>query len=592
MTDEENRQLRALKLLKVVLIDMDEVDTTGLPFKCTKASTNTWMDVVASVDPDVLVTWKNFDRSILYTMYRVMARRWIDVETVDEIFPRVKSCWENLEGVDLYDDVVSVFTPVHGVGTVIQDTYASLRAQSFRNWEWVITIDLKDGHTEQLVEDLARHDPRIRIFYVPATGKVGAVKDIATRLCRGAYLLELDHDDILLPTALEELAKAFRDDPLLGFVYSDCSEARIDGTCVVYQGPTWEGRYRDESFNGRTYKVVDQIDIYDKWGEHPVDHAAWYLTVAPNHLRAFRTSELRRLGGYNINMRVADDWDVMIRMYMRSSCYHIPKFLYIQRHGFGNTQSRSSWNEMIQYELQLARNRYAAEFIKFLNDKKWRPAQPGKDGENKRLTIAIPTWNRHENLLQLLEELDYPEIAIKVISDGHDPALQERVLNLVEDTGRDIQYLFTPATAKPSWGDRQRRFACSNCDTRYLWFVDDDNVVYENAIDAVLDRLEASDPDALFVAIDYDVTLVDSGSKLERLAPATPEDLQICLADTMNVLFRPQLFQWEETGYQADWGFINSIKSSSAKMEFAPEILAGRWRREPRAMGSKIAQEK
>jgi hypothetical protein len=277
---------------------------------------------------------------------------------------------------------------------------------------------------------------------------------------------------------------------------------------------------------------------------------------------------------------VADDWDLMVRMFMRSSCYHISKFLYVQRHGLGNTQTRSSWNEMIQYELQLARNRYHAEFVKFIESNKWRAALPGKDGQPKMLTIAIPTWNRHERLFQLLGEIDYPEIAIKVISDGHDHVLQQRLTELAEKSGRDLQYLFTPASTKPAWGDRQRQFACEFCDTRYLWLVDDDNSVYEGAVDAILDRLENDSPDALFVAIDYNGEKVLPGSDLRKIAPTCEDDLQPCFADTMNVIFQPARNKWAATGYHADWEFVDSIKSTGGKLAFASDKTIGQWRRD------------
>ena len=73
--------------------------------------------------------------------------------------------------------------------------------------------------------EMRNNDPRIRIYKrMENSGKRGEVKNEASNLCRGEYLVELDHDDELTPNCLEEVAKAFINNPDVGFIYTDFSE--------------------------------------------------------------------------------------------------------------------------------------------------------------------------------------------------------------------------------------------------------------------------------------------------------------------------------------------------------------------------------
>lgn len=78
------------------------------------------------------------------------------------------------------------------------------------NWEWIILDDSPDDdHFEFLRENLSR-DCRIRLYRRSEnSGSIGNVKNEAVALCRGKYVLEMDHDDEILPTVLEDATIVF-----------------------------------------------------------------------------------------------------------------------------------------------------------------------------------------------------------------------------------------------------------------------------------------------------------------------------------------------------------------------------------------------
>ena len=59
-------------------------------------------------------------------------------------------------------------------------------------------------------------------------------KNRACHLSEGDWLVELDHDDYLLPNCLEELMKASETYPDAGFMYSEVCELYDDGEMKFY----------------------------------------------------------------------------------------------------------------------------------------------------------------------------------------------------------------------------------------------------------------------------------------------------------------------------------------------------------------------
>ena len=83
-----------------------------------------------------------------------------------------------------------------------------------------IPKDSKPKHFEFLREK-CKNDLRIRLYCrAENSGNIGNVKNEAVSLCRGKYVLELDHDDEILPDCLFDAVEEFKDNEV-GFVYMD-----------------------------------------------------------------------------------------------------------------------------------------------------------------------------------------------------------------------------------------------------------------------------------------------------------------------------------------------------------------------------------
>lgn len=112
---------------------------------------------------------------------------------------------------------ISIFTPTHKPDYLVE-AHASLVAQSLADWEWIL---VPNGPAFQIPQPI-RADPRVRVVAAPdwiARLGVGTLKRFACEQCEGDVLVELDHDDLLLPTALAKIGAAIANGA--GFAYSD-----------------------------------------------------------------------------------------------------------------------------------------------------------------------------------------------------------------------------------------------------------------------------------------------------------------------------------------------------------------------------------
>lgn len=100
--------------------------------------------------------------------------------------------------------VITVFTPAYNRAHVLHRAYESLKAQSFRDFEWIIVDDGSSDDTEAVVQAFMAQDNffPIRYFYQENQGKHNATNR-AVQEANGEFFVTLDSDDGCKPEALE-----------------------------------------------------------------------------------------------------------------------------------------------------------------------------------------------------------------------------------------------------------------------------------------------------------------------------------------------------------------------------------------------------
>ena len=229
--------------------------------------------------------------------------------------------------------MISVFTPSHNTKW-LDECHKSLCEQTYTDWEWVVLLNGKAKNWSP-----NEKDSRVRVaFAKPQLGEnIGSLKRAAVELCEGNIFVELDHDDILLPTALEEINKAL-DNTEYGFAFSDFAQIKEDGSPDTSEFNNAYGWTYYDDENG--YHVCESMDI------HPHNNA--YIWFAPNHVRSFTREAYEKTTGYDPSLDILDDQDIVGKLYLVTKFYHIKKNLYLQRIHGANTQTREDKNARIQ----------------------------------------------------------------------------------------------------------------------------------------------------------------------------------------------------------------------------------------------------
>lgn len=224
---------------------------------------------------------------------------------------------------------LSVFTPTHKPGN-LHRPWKSLRMQG-SSWEWV--IGLNGGAA--LLDSPLRDDARVRVVDLgdePA-GNIGALKRALCSQCRGKYLVELDHDDELLPGALARLHDVAIEDDYPEFIYSDVlrihAQHQTNQLFSEYYG--WAPPYTIEH-DGRQYAVQPSF---------PATAASLHdIHFAPDHVRVWRRDFYERIGGHDASLPVCDDHDLLVRTYItggRMARVPAPLYLYWLHEDGSNT---------------------------------------------------------------------------------------------------------------------------------------------------------------------------------------------------------------------------------------------------------------
>jgi glycosyltransferase involved in cell wall biosynthesis len=258
-----------------------------------------------------------------------MKRKWLHFTQIEDI-PRfnqaVNYCYiHNVAHPEYNQPTFSAFTTCYKSYDKIMRPYKSLLAQTMSDWEWVILDDTPgDEHFAYLQRELG-HDPRIRLYKRSEnSGNIGHVKNEAVSLCRGAYVLELDHDDDILEDLLGDATAVFEKDEAVGFVYGDYTNLYEDGTNYHYSdfySLGYAGYYL-QKFRGKWVYVSTTANVNNITLSH--------IVSVPNHPRIWRRKTLLAMGNYSPLLPICDDYELLLRTATQTKMAKIHKLCYVQ----------------------------------------------------------------------------------------------------------------------------------------------------------------------------------------------------------------------------------------------------------------------
>lgn len=261
-----------------------------------------------------------------------MNNRWLHYDILDESI--INSFNHNVNNTYLAScvttkennrPVFSLFTTCYNSYEKIIRAYDSIKTQILRDWEWVILDDSPNDEHFVFLREKFKYENRIRLYKRSEnSGNIGNVKNEAISLCRGKYVLEMDHDDELLPHTLSDATNVFEKDESVGFIYMDFINICENGNDYTYG-----------NFFGLGYAGYYRQKIRDKWRyvcmtPNMNNITLYHIVGVPNHPRIWRKSTLMEIGNFCEYLPILDDYEVLVRTAVNTKIVRIPKIGYIQ----------------------------------------------------------------------------------------------------------------------------------------------------------------------------------------------------------------------------------------------------------------------
>ena len=191
---------------------------------------------------------------------------------------------------------VTVVLPTRDRADALRAAIASVRAQTFADWELVVVDDGSTDGTEAVVRTLVAADSRIRYVSQPFTGHAAA-RNHGLRVARGELVAYLDSDNVwfasFLAASVAALAVHPTTDCVYGALVTDAHPTPVRPTPAILFQPFDRRRLLEENF----------IDIN---------------TVV--HRRAL----VDRYGGFDETLDRLVDWDLLLRYTQHAPPRRVP----------------------------------------------------------------------------------------------------------------------------------------------------------------------------------------------------------------------------------------------------------------------------
>jgi GT2 family glycosyltransferase len=208
--------------------------------------------------------------------------------------------------------LISVITPIYKSNLeYLKQAVQSVIDQVYTKWELCLIDDgSKDPSINAYLKKL--NDPRIILKCCKENKGISEATNIGIQSATGEYLCFLDHDDLLTPNALLEVAEALNRSPRPKFIYTDEDKVTEDGSFTdAFFKPDWS-------------------------------YAMFLSQNYTCHLSVYETKIVKRLKGMRTGFEGSQDYDLALRVIKKideKEIKHIPVICY---HWRKHDQSTSS----------------------------------------------------------------------------------------------------------------------------------------------------------------------------------------------------------------------------------------------------------
>ena len=129
---------------------------------------------------------------------------------------------------------ISIVTPAYNCEKYLGEEVESVLRQTWEDWELLIIDDCSKDHTWRVMQELAKKDPRIRIFQNPKNSGAAATRNYGVRQAKGEWIAFLDSDDLWHPKKLEKQMAITERNSEAVFLFTGSAFIEDDGMTIAH----------------------------------------------------------------------------------------------------------------------------------------------------------------------------------------------------------------------------------------------------------------------------------------------------------------------------------------------------------------------
>ena len=197
--------------------------------------------------------------------------------------------------------MISIVLPTYNGEKYIEMAIRSILQQTYSDFEVIIVDDCSTDKTNDIIKKMAKEDSRIRIIHNEINQKLPKSLNIGFENAKGTYYTWSSDDNIFHKDAFEKMVKEFEDNKEVDIVYSLCNIINDVGESIEDIKP-------------------EQCQVSCMYHHDPI--GACFLYKRQVH---------EKLGGYDANRFLIEDYDFWLRAYRYFTYKLIPEKLYDYR---------------------------------------------------------------------------------------------------------------------------------------------------------------------------------------------------------------------------------------------------------------------
>ena len=228
-----------------------------------------------------------------------------------------------LESKGMASPALSVAMSVYNGERFLDEAIASVSAQTFADFEFLVLDDGSQDGTRDIIEAHAARDARIRPIVRENRGLVASLNELLAG-ARAPLVARMDADDICMPHRFAAQIAFLEANPDYGVVGS---------------------RSIDIDEFGKPYTVAGE--------EHPDSHAQFLAAIDSggpllcHPAVMYRRETVLGVGGYHAAFRHCEDLDLWLRLASATKLASVPERLLFYRHYAGQVSSRHATEQQV-----------------------------------------------------------------------------------------------------------------------------------------------------------------------------------------------------------------------------------------------------